>query len=58
MQSRPEASRPMCAAAVALAAIGTAIVAVEPDSAELWAQLTLAVLLLAAGLTGRAWDRR
>jgi hypothetical protein len=51
MHSQPEA-------AVALAAIGTAILAVEPGGAGLWAQLTLAVLLLAAGLTGRAWDRR
>jgi uncharacterized membrane protein len=47
----------MAAAAVALIAIGTAIVAIEPADAWFWAQLTMALLLLAAGLVERAWER-
>jgi hypothetical protein len=48
---------PMLAAAVALAAIGTAIIAIEPAEPWIWAQLTMALLLIAAGLVERAWER-
>jgi hypothetical protein len=48
---------PMAAAAVALVAIGTAIVAIEPAEPWIWTNLTMALLLLAAGLTERAWER-
>jgi hypothetical protein len=47
----------MTAAGVALAVIATGIVAVEPSGAGLWAQLALALLLIAAGVAGRAQER-
>jgi hypothetical protein len=36
--------------AAALLAIGTALVAIEPAEPWIWAQLTMALLLFAAGL--------
>jgi hypothetical protein len=48
---------PLCAAAVALLAVGTAIVAIEPAEPWIWANVTMALLLLAAGLVARAWER-
>lgn len=48
---------PLSAAAVALLAIATAIVAIEPADAWIWAQLAMALLLLAAGPVERAWER-
>jgi hypothetical protein len=48
---------PLCAAAVALAAVGIALVAIEPAEPGLWAQLTMALLLLAAGTVERARER-
>jgi hypothetical protein len=47
----------MGAAAVALAVIGTGVAAVEPASPGLWAQGALALLLVAAGVAGRSWER-
>ena len=47
----------MTAAGVALAVIATVIIAVDPGGAALWAQLALALLLIAAGLAGRARER-
>lgn len=47
----------MCAAGVALAAITTGVIAVDPVDAWAWVQLPMAALLIAAGLTARAWER-
>ena len=47
----------MGAAAVALAVIGTGVAAIEPAAPGLWVQGAMAVLLVAAGLAGRAWER-
>ena len=47
----------MTAAGVALAVIATAIIAVDPATPGLWAQGAVALLLLAAGLAGRARER-
>jgi hypothetical protein len=49
---------PLAAAAGALVAIGTAIVAIDPADPWIWAQLTMALLLLAAGLVEKAWEER
>jgi hypothetical protein len=46
----------MCTAGVALLAITTAVIAVEPVDAWAWVQLPMAGLLIAAGLVGRAWE--
>ena len=48
---------PMSAAGVALAAVATAMLALDPAHAGLWTQLALALLLLAAGLASRARER-
>ena len=48
---------PLCAAAVALLAIGTAIVAIEPAEPWIWASVAMSLLLLAAGLLERARER-
>ncbi len=48
---------PMRAAGVALAAVATAMLALDPAHASLWTQLALALLLLAAGLASRARER-
>lgn len=47
----------MCAAGVALLVITTGVIAVDPVDAWAWVQLPMAGLLIAAGLTARAWDR-
>jgi hypothetical protein len=47
----------MGAAAVALAAIGIAVAAMELHSPGLWVQGAMALLLVAAGLAGRSWER-
>jgi hypothetical protein len=49
---------PLAAAAAALLAIGTAIVAVEPAEPWIWANVSMALLLLAAGITEKAWEER
>jgi hypothetical protein len=46
----------MAAAGVALAAVATVVIAVQPDSPGLWVQLALALLLIAVGLVGRVRD--
>ena len=47
----------MAVAGIALAVIATAMIAAEPSSAGLWTQLAMSLLLIAAGLAGRARDR-
>jgi len=44
----------MTASGVALAAIARALLATDPNGAGLWCQLALALLLVTAGLAGRA----
>jgi hypothetical protein len=44
-------------AGVALAVIATGAIAVGPEDAWAWVQLPMALMLIAIGLVGRAWDR-
>jgi hypothetical protein len=48
----------MTAAGAALGVIATGLIAVEPGHAGLWAQLVLALLLIAVGLAQRASEPR
>jgi hypothetical protein len=48
---------PLGAAGVLLAAIGTVLVVIEPAEPWFWSQLTMALLLLAAGLVERTRER-
>ena len=46
----------MAVAGLALATVANVVIALEPDSAGLWVQLALALLLIAVGLVARAQE--